>query len=176
MSAGLINPTSGNVLFNGTDIYSLNDNEVSLFRNEKIGYVPQGQSLLSNFSVLENVCLPWFLFKREGSPEERALSLLEKTGISSLAGSYPKELSGGEMRRVAIARSLINSPRLLIADEPTNDLDSETTAEVMKLLCEIAGGGTAVLIVTHELDTLSYGNKTYAMDNGSLTLQPAQQK
>jgi len=171
MSAGLIVPTSGNVLFEGTDIFTLNDKKISFLRNEKIGYVPQGQSLLSNYTVLENVCLPWFLSKRSGTPAKRAFSLLEKTGISALCESFPKELSGGELRRVAIARSLINSPSLLIADEPTNDLDSETTEEVMKLLGEIAGEGTAVLIVTHELDTLSYGNKTYVMNNGNLSLQ-----
>jgi len=171
MCAGLIIPAAGNVLFNGKDIYQFNDKEMSLFRNEKIGFVPQGQSLLSNFSIIENVCLPWFLYKRDGNPTEHALSLLEKTGIADLAEAYPKELSGGEMRRVAIARSLINNPPLLIADEPTNDLDSETTMEVMKLLNTIAGSGTAVLIVTHELDTLSYGNKTYAMNSGNLTLQ-----
>jgi putative ABC transport system ATP-binding protein len=169
MSAGLIKPTGGRVFFEGQDIYQLNDREISLFRNEKTGYVPQGQSLLSNFTVLENVCIPWFLFKREGEAEERALALLEKTGISHLAASYPKELSGGEMRRAAIARSLINNPPLLIADEPTGDLDAETTEEIMKLLSAIAREGTAVLIVTHEPDTLSYGNKTYVMNGGGLT-------
>jgi len=171
MSAGLIVPTSGNVFFEGIDIYKLNDKQTSLFRNEKIGYVPQGQSLLSNYTVLENICLPWFLKKRSGNPAERAHSLLEKIGISALCESYPKELSGGEMRRVVIARSLINSPSLLIADEPTNDLDSETTADVMKLLGSIAREGTAVLIVTHELDTLSYGNQTYVMNDGNMSLQ-----
>jgi len=174
MSAGLIHPTKGNVFFNGTDIYLLNDKNISLFRNEKIGYVPQGQSLLSNFTALENVCLPWFLYKREGEKAhnimQRALTLLERTGIGYLADSYPKELSGGEMRRVAIARSLINNPALLIADEPTNDLDTQTTVEIMKLLSDIAKEGTAVLIVTHELDTLSYGNKTYEMNNGCLSI------
>jgi putative ABC transport system ATP-binding protein len=169
MSAGLIKPTQGTVFFNGNDIYQWNDTEISLFRNEKIGYVPQGQSLLSNFTVLENVCMPWFLFKREGDAEGRAFILLEKVGISHLAASYPKELSGGEMRRVAIARSLINNPALLIADEPTGDLDAETTAEVMRLFSRIAQEGTAVLIVTHELDTLDYGNKTYSMDAGNLS-------
>jgi putative ABC transport system ATP-binding protein len=102
-------------------------------------------------------------------PEERAYRLLEKTGIAHLAASYPKELSGGEMRRVAIARSLINNPALLIADEPTSDLDAETTVEVMRLFSRIAQEGTAVLIVTHELDTLDYGNKTYSMDAGNLS-------
>jgi putative ABC transport system ATP-binding protein len=168
MSAGLIKPTQGTVFFKGNDIYQWSDTEMSLFRNEQIGYVPQGQTLLANFTVLENVCMPWFLFKREGDAEGRAFILLEKVGISHLAASYPRELSGGEMRRVAIARSLINNPALLIADEPTGDLDAETTVEIMRLFNRIAQEGTAILIVTHELDTLDYGNKTYSMDAGHL--------
>ncbi|WP_461248102.1 ABC transporter ATP-binding protein [Treponema sp. R6D11] len=173
MSAGLLKPSAGSVLFEGRDIFSIDDKSISLLRNEKIGFVPQGQSLLSNFTVLENVCIPWFLFKREGEPEERALALLEKTGIVHLAASYPKQLSGGEMRRVAIARALVNSPSLLIADEPTSDMDAETTADIMRLLSAIAKEGTAVLIVTHELDTLSYGNKVYSMNEGNLSLKAA---
>ncbi|MDR0553260.1 MAG: ABC transporter ATP-binding protein [Treponema sp.] len=174
MSVGLITPTAGTVFFEGRDIGRLNDTEISLFRNEKAGFVPQGMSLLANFTVLENVCLPRFLFKRETAPgeplpEERALALLEKTGIVHLAASYPKELSGGEARRVAIARALINRPALFIADEPTGDLDAETTAEIMGLLRDIAQTGTAVLIVTHEPDTLPYGNKAYTMNAGNLT-------
>ncbi len=169
MSAGLLRPSAGTVLFDGQDIFSLADISISLLRNEKIGYVPQGQTLLSNFTVLENVCIPWFLFKREGEPEERALTLLEKTGIDHLAASYPKQLSGGEMRRVAIARALINNPALLIADEPTSDLDAETTADIMRLLSAISKEGTAILIVTHELDTLSFGKKTYSMNSGNLS-------
>jgi putative ABC transport system ATP-binding protein len=168
MSAGLLRPTGGTVLFEGNDIHQLKDRELSFLRNEKIGYVPQGQSLLSNFTVFDNVCIPWFLFKREGDAEGRAFILLEKVGISHLASSYPRELSGGEMRRVSIARALINEPRLLIADEPTGDLDAATTAEIMELFNRIAGEGTAVLMVTHELDTLNYGNKTYAMNEGNL--------
>jgi putative ABC transport system ATP-binding protein len=168
MSAGLLSPTQGTALFEGHDIHRLKDRELSLLRNEKIGYVPQGQSLLSNFTVFDNVCIPWFLFHREGDVEGRAFTLLEKVGISHLAASYPKELSGGEMRRVSIARSLINEPRLLIADEPTGDLDARTTAEIMDLFNRIAREGTAVLMVTHELDTLNYGNRTYLMDEGNL--------
>jgi putative ABC transport system ATP-binding protein len=168
MSAGLLHPSGGTVLFEGHDLHRLRDKELSFLRNEKIGYVPQGQSLLANFTVFDNVCIPWFLFKREGDVEGRAFILLEKVGISHLAASYPKELSGGEMRRVSIARALINEPRLLIADEPTGDLDVETTAEIMRLFSRIAGEGTAVLIVTHELDTLEYGDKTYSMDAGNL--------
>jgi putative ABC transport system ATP-binding protein len=168
MGAGLLRPTGGTVLFEGNDIYGLKDKDISFFRNEKIGYVPQGHSLLSNFSVFDNVCIPWFLFKREGDVEGRAFILLERVGISGLAGSYPRELSGGEMRRAAIARSLINEPRLLIADEPTGDLDAQTTEEIMGLFRSIAGEGTAVLIVTHELEALDYGNRAYSMDGGNL--------
>jgi putative ABC transport system ATP-binding protein len=168
MGAGLLKPTGGSVFFEGKDIYALGDKEISFLRNEKIGYVPQGQSLLSNFTVFDNICIPWFLFKRQGDVEGRAFILLEKVGISHLASSYPRELSGGEMRRVSIARSLINDPQLLIADEPTGDLDTRTTAEIMRLFSQIAGEGTAVLIVTHELDTLNYGNRTYSMDAGNL--------
>jgi putative ABC transport system ATP-binding protein len=173
MGAGLLNPTEGTVFFEGRDIYTLRDKDISLLRNEKIGYVPQGQSLLSNFTVFDNVCIPWFLFKREGDVEGRAFILLEKVGLSHLAASYPKELSGGEMRRAAIARALINEPRLLIADEPTGDLDVQTTAEIMRLFKVVAQEGTAVLIVTHELDTLDYGNKTYSMSEGTLALHTA---
>jgi putative ABC transport system ATP-binding protein len=168
MSAGLLRPTQGTALFEGHDIHRLTDRELSLLRNEKIGYVPQGQSLLANFTVFDNVCIPWFLFHREGDVEGRAFALLEKVGISHLAASYPRELSGGEMRRVSIARSLINEPRLLIADEPTGDLDLRTTAEIMDLFNRIVREGTAVLMVTHELDTLHYGNKTYSMEEGKL--------
>ncbi|MDR2495457.1 MAG: ABC transporter ATP-binding protein [Spirochaetaceae bacterium] len=172
MAAGLLKPTAGTVLFNGDDIARYNDRAVSLFRNEKTGCVPQGQSLLANFTVLENVCIPWFLRKRAGDPEERALTLLENVGIGRLAAAYPKELSGGEMRRAAIARALINNPPLLIADEPTGDLDGETTVKIMNLLNTLAGEGTAVLIVTHEADTLNYGTVAYSMNAGILTLLP----
>ncbi|MDR1128735.1 MAG: ABC transporter ATP-binding protein [Treponema sp.] len=169
MGAGLLRPTSGTVLFEGKDIHRLRDKELSFLRNEKIGYVPQGQSLLSNFTVLDNVLIPWFLFSREGDAEGRAFLLLEKTGISRLAASYPRARSGGEARRVSIARALVNGPRLLIADEPAGDLDARTAAEIMGLFSRIAGEGTAVLIVTHELDALDYGNKTYSMDAGNLS-------
>jgi putative ABC transport system ATP-binding protein len=169
MGVGLLKPTRGTVLFEGRDIYGLGDRELSWLRNEQIGYVPQGQSLLSNFTVLDNLCIPWFLFKREGDPEGRGFLLLEKVGISHLGASYPRELSGGEMRRVSIARALMNGPRVLIADEPTGDLDAGTTAEIMGLFRRIAGEGTAVLMVTHELDTLEYGNKSYVMEGGNLT-------
>jgi putative ABC transport system ATP-binding protein len=169
--AGLLKPSSGTVTMDGRSILTLSDKEASLLRNSEIGYVPQGQSLLANLTVLENVSLPLYLFKHDWDAEEtaaRALALLEQVGIGHLAASYPKHLSGGELRRVSIARSLINKPALLIADEPTGDLDRETTAGIMELFRRIAAEGTAVLLVTHELDTLEYGNRVYTMDGGNL--------
>jgi putative ABC transport system ATP-binding protein len=170
--AGLLKPDSGAVNLDGKSILTLSDLEASLLRNTQIGYVPQGQSLLANLTVLENVSLPQYLFKNDADPEKiatQALALLEQVGIGHLAASYPKQLSGGELRRVSIARSLINKPGLVIADEPTGDLDSETTKGIMELFRRIAEEGAAVLLVTHELDTLEYGNRVYTMDGGKLT-------
>ncbi|MFV0528324.1 MAG: ABC transporter ATP-binding protein [Lachnospiraceae bacterium] len=167
--SGLLLPTSGSLLYNGDDISMYSDKELSLFRNTRIGYVPQGQSTLSNLSVLDNVRLPYYLFKREGDNTQRAQQLLEELGISHLTDSFPKALSGGELRRVSIARALINEPPLLIADEPTSDLDAQTTAGIMQLFQDIAAQGTAVLLVTHELDTLSYSQSTYVMSDGRLS-------
>jgi ABC-type lipoprotein export system ATPase subunit len=169
--AGLLNPTSGSVEMDGRIISTLNDAEVSLYRNSKIGYVSQGQTILSNLTVLDNVRLPFYFFKRDGDATEKALLLLEQVGILHLAGSYPKQLSGGELRRVSIARALINDPGLLIADEPTSDLDAQTTGEIMQLFRLISQKGTAVLMVTHELDTVSYGKRTFVMVSGVLTEQ-----
>lgn len=169
IAAGLLKPDSGNVLFENRDIFSLSDGEISRLRNSKIGYVPQGQSILSSLTVLDNIRLPFYLFKREGEPEKRAMLLLEKLGISDLYDSFPSQLSGGELRRVAIARALINSPPVIIADEPTSDLDESTTKSIMKLFVQIREEGTAVLLVTHETDIKSYGGRTYTMNAGALT-------
>lgn len=167
--AGLLKPTDGSIEIDGKNIVNLTDKEVSLYRNSQIGYVPQGQSTIASLSVLDNVRLPYYLFKREKDITELALDLLEKTGISHLKDSYPKQLSGGELKRIGIARALINSPDYIILDEPTSDLDTQTTKEIMELLRKIANAKTAVIMVTHELDVLDYGDYTYVMDAGVLT-------
>lgn len=169
MLASLVTPTSGSIEVEGQNILSIKDKETSLYRNTKIGYIPQGHSTLSNLSVLDNVKLPYFFFQREGNISERALHLLEQVGIPHLAKLYPKQISGGELRRVSIARALINNPSILIADEPTSDLDNQTTIDIMKLFSQISQNGTAILMVTHELDTVDYGNSVYVMDSGTLT-------
>lgn len=169
MIAGLLEPTKGQILFDNKDITSLSDEEVSIYRNTDIGYIMQGKSLLKNLTVLDNVLLPYYLFSRDEDITKRALELLDQVGILHLKDTYPSKLSGGELRRVAIARALINNPKLLLADEPTSDLDSENTAEIMKLFQKISSKGTAVIMVTHELDTLRFGNDIYRMDGGSIS-------
>lgn len=168
--AGLLTPSAGDILWNEKRISRLSDEEASRFRNEQIGYVMQGNASLANLTVLENVCLPWQIYPRKGEIRERALKLLEQVNISHLKDSYPSKLSGGEVKRMSIARALINQPGLLLADEPTGDLDKENTEEIMKLFREIADRGTTVIVVTHELDTLRYGDLTYSMEQGRLSV------
>ena len=168
--AGLLSPSSGKIVWNGKVISDLKDEEISLFRNEQIGYVMQGNSALSNLTVWENVCLPYLLYSRKGDITERAKKLLKQVGIEHLKNSYPAQLSGGELKRMSIARALINEPGILLADEPTGDLDADNTESIMKLFREIADEGTTVIAVTHELDTLSFGDKVYVIHNGVLSL------
>jgi putative ABC transport system ATP-binding protein len=169
MIAGLLEPTSGEIVFEGRELSNLGDEDLSFLRNSRIGYIPQGRSVLANFSVLDNVKLPFYLYKRHENPTERALRLLEQVGILHLAKTYPAELSGGELRRVAIARSLVTEPRLLIADEPTGDLDPETTEEVIKLFAQVSrDNGVAVLLVTHD-ESVARGGRHFSMDSGRLS-------
>ncbi len=173
MVSGLLTPTSGSIEVDGQYILSLSDREASRYRNSKVGYVLQGQSALANLTVLDNVRLPRYFDKRDNDDVEEALRLLKKVGIEHLAGAYPRQLSGGELKRVSIARALINNPDYLIADEPTSDVDAQTTAEILELIKSITQKGTAVLVVTHELDMLEYGNRTLVMEAGVLTERPA---
>ncbi|MGP1368127.1 MAG: ABC transporter ATP-binding protein [Treponema sp.] len=166
--AGLLNADSGTVLYNDKNIFEFSDNEKSFYRNEYIGFVPQTIGSLPNLSVLDNVRLPHFLFKRDGDGKDRALFLLEMMGIAGLKDELPKNLSGGETKRMLIARALMNSPAVLIADEPTSDLDASTTKDVMSALKSINAEGTAVIIVTHDNDILSSDIKTYTMSDGCL--------
>jgi putative ABC transport system ATP-binding protein len=168
--AGLLPPDSGSITFEGVNIVKLNDMQLSKLRNEKLGYIPQGHCLLDNFSVIDNICLPYYLKKRDGDPYITAQKLLERVGIAHLANQYPAQLSGGELRRAAIARGLINSPKLIIADEPTGDLDPVNSANIMALFAEIAKTGAAVLVVTHELQKPVYCDRRLTMSNGELRI------
>lgn len=166
--SGLLKPTEGKIFAKGKDMSDFSDREISKYRNEVIGFVPQSLGTLPNLNVLENVSLPYYLFKRDDSAYEKAAMLLDEMGILHLKDDFPKNLSGGELKRVLIARSMINSPELLILDEPTSDLDKNTTMEIMDLLKKINSKGTALIIVTHELDILKYGNTLCQMEDGTL--------
>ncbi|MCO6557050.1 MAG: ABC transporter ATP-binding protein [Gilliamella sp.] len=167
MIAGLLTPTQGKITINNTNLFDLNDQQVSAFRNQHIGYIPQGSSLLPNLTAIDNIRLPFYLTKRENqNPLNEAKRLLEKAKISHLQDTYPAHMSGGEMRRIAILRALICKPQIIIADEPTSDLDEESAAEIMQLLSEIHQQGTALLIVTHDHDVARYSQKVMKMSAG----------
>jgi ABC-type lipoprotein export system ATPase subunit len=168
MIAGLLPPTSGSIALDGTDIYTLKNKEISGLRNTRLGYIPQGAGALSYLSVFDNVRLPYFLSKRQGDASGRASFLLDEVGISPLADLLPSQLSGGELRRALVARALMNEPDVLIADEPTSDLDVETTWEIMELFNRVSKNGTAILLVTHGLNTLECGNRVLTMASGRL--------
>ncbi len=165
MLCGILPPSSGCVFLDGIDIYSLPDDEQSSLRRKKMGVVPQGQSALGNFSVLENVMLPFLIHDElENDSENYALGLLEKTQIAHLRDVSSGELSGGEMRRMAIARALVRKPSYIFADEPTGDLDDENTGFVLSLLRMAADEGAGVFVVTHEEGVKEYADKVYTME------------
>lgn len=167
--AGLTFPSSGKVLFSGQDIFSLTDKELSAYRNSKIGFIPQVSSVLSNLTVLDNVRLPFFLMKRQGDPTGEAVKILGMLGIEKLMEKSPKRLSGGQLKRVAIARAMINKPDFILADEPTSDLDDQTAMEIIKVFTELAVNGTGIIMITHDLETLGHANKQYNLIGGHLT-------
>jgi putative ABC transport system ATP-binding protein len=165
---GLLAPDEGMVSLGGAELYSLSDRELSRLRNRRIGYIPQGSSLLASLNVLRNVQLPFCLYRRDGDVSERAQRLLEGMGIAHLAGQHPEQLSGGEARRASIARALINQPDLLLADEPTGDLDQENSEQVMRLFAKVAAQDTTVIVVTHEQENLSHATRHLMMRDGTI--------
>ena len=161
--AGLLSPTNGSITSDGVDLYSLGDKELSLYRNKNIGYIPQGISAVSSLTVLENDMLPVNIYG-VNDVKEKAVHLLKRLGLEKLMDFYPSELSGGELRRTSIARALINSPKMIFADEPTNDLDKENTDFVLKLLKEKSIEGASVVIVSHDDAALEYADDIIRMD------------
>ena len=154
--SGLQKPDSGQLTINDIELNNLDDKELSEFRNQNIGFISQEQSFLENFTVLDNVRLPAFLGKKkidDTSAKEisaRAEQLLDSLGIAHLAQNYPSTLSGGENHRVLIARALINNPQILLADEPTDSVDSERTDEIIKIFRRLADEGKTILIASHD--------------------------
>ena len=168
MLAGILTPTAGHVRLDGTDLYSLRDEELSRLRNERIGLVPQGHTALRALTVLDNVLLPSILYSRDEAPAERARELLAAVGLDDLADAAPTELSGGELRRMAIARALLMDPAIVIADEPTAGLDSANATAVLTLLRDAADRAAAVLVVSHEAEAQRFADRSYVMEDGHL--------
>jgi putative ABC transport system ATP-binding protein len=168
MLAGLIRPTTGTVKLSGRDIANLPEDEMAGLRAKEIGFVFQFSGLIPTITALENVLLPTLFCPDGAGSRKRAVELLRKVGMSHREDAYPRTLSSGEMKRVAIARALINDPSILIADEPTGDLDADTELEIMELFRELNHDGTTIVMVTHNPDLVPYATRTYGMDRGKL--------
>jgi putative ABC transport system ATP-binding protein len=168
MMAGMLVPTGGSICIDDTDIYSMKEEERSRLRNDRIGLIPQGHTALRSLTVLENVMLPFVLYHRETPPEDRAKELLQKVGLFDMKDERPNALSGGELRRMAVARALLMKPEVLLADEPTAGLDDENVELVMELLRSAADEGASVLLVTHENEARKYADRVFNMDGGRL--------
>src|SRR5688572_1446100 len=163
-------PTAGKVLFDGEDIYTRREAEIAAFRNREIGFVFQFHHLLPDFTALENVMLPGLIARESSSAvRARAESLLARVGLKERVGHRPGELSGGEQQRVAVARALARRPRLLLADEPTGNLDPETAAGVQDLLLELnQEHGTALVVATHSAHLAQAMMRTLRLTGGRL--------
>jgi ABC-type lipoprotein export system ATPase subunit len=171
LAAGMTRPTSGDVLFGGIRLWDLPDRRQALLRNQKMGFIFQFPSLLPSLTVLENTVLPTTFapdHAKNGS-YDRAARLLETVGLTQKLGAYPRQLSAGQQQRVVIARALINQPEVVLADEPTSNLDEETEREIMELFREIhATTGVTILMVTHTGHLTSNGTRLFQMVGGIL--------
>lgn len=163
----LDSPTSGKYILNGKDVSGMPDNDLAEVRNKEIGFVFQQFNLLPRLTAAENVSLP-LIYSGIGKKErhERALSVLEKVQLADRWHHKPNELSGGQIQRVAIARALINNPSIILADEPTGNLDTKTSAEVMDIFNGIQAAGNTVILVTHEEDIAGYAHRVVRLRDG----------
>jgi putative ABC transport system ATP-binding protein len=160
-------PTSGRYLLDGIDVSRLNDNRLAELRSKKFGFVFQDFNLLSRATALSNVELP-LVYSGGGSKRQRAMEALERVGLGKRAKHKPTELSGGEQQRVAIARALVNSPSLILADEPTGNLDSASTEEIIAIFQQLHREGITVAIVTHEADIAAKTQRVIRLRDGKV--------
>lgn len=162
-------PTSGSYILNGTDVSKMSDDDLAEVRNTEIGFVFQQFNLLPRLTAAENVALP-LIYAGTGKKErmERAMEALKKVALADRSHHKPNELSGGQIQRVAIARALVNNPAILLADEPTGNLDSKTSVEVMDIFSSIQAAGNTVVLVTHEEDIAAYAKRVVRLRDGSI--------
>jgi putative ABC transport system ATP-binding protein len=163
-------PTKGSYFLDGVDVAAMNKDQLAMLRNRKIGFVFQSFNLLSRTSALENVELPLMYNRKISSKEmrDRAMDALEAVGLTDRAHHFPNQLSGGEQQRVAIARSLVNQPVVILADEPTGNLDTRTSLEVMGIFQRLNEKGITVVIVTHEPDIASFTKRNVTFRDGRI--------
>lgn len=166
--AGLETPEKGVVRIDGADLYAMRRKAQSSFRNQKIGYIFQNYHLLPELTALENVAVPGAISGRDST--ELALKALDRVGLRDRSDHLPSELSGGEQQRVAIARAIVNEPKVLFADEPTGNLDSRNSAEIMKILLDLASEhGVTLVVVTHDQNLAKAGDRTLVIKDGSVS-------
>lgn len=160
-------PTSGSYILNGQDVSKMRDDELAEIRNKEIGFVFQTFNLLPRTTALDNVALP-MIYAGYGKAERsaRAKEVLEQVNLGDRMDHQPNQLSGGQRQRVAIARALVNKPSIILADEPTGNLDSKTSVEIMKLFDEIHQNGNTVILVTHEEDIAAYAHRVIRLRDG----------
>lgn len=167
-------PTAGRYLLDGIDVRRLDDDQLAGIRNRKIGFVFQSFNLIPRATALHNVEMP-LIYAREQRRRERALACLEAVGLASRARHLPTELSGGEQQRVAIARALVTEPAILLADEPTGNLDSEASLEIMRLLVGLNDAGRTVVLITHEPDIARFAKRVVRLRDGLVVADELQQ-
>jgi putative ABC transport system ATP-binding protein len=160
-------PTDGTYKLDGVDVSGLNDNELSEIRNRKIGFVFQSFNLIPRTSAVRNVELP-MVYAGTSDRRAKAVEALEKVGLGQRAKHMPSELSGGQQQRVAIARAIVTNPVMILADEPTGNLDSASTAEIMRLLVELNKTGRTVVLITHEAEVASYAKRVITLRDGRI--------
>jgi putative ABC transport system ATP-binding protein len=168
---GIDRPSEGSVLIHGIRVDKLSESELATRRGKNVGVVFQFFQLLPTLTILENVMLPidfWNTYPKN-ERKARALALLEKVGIGEQAGKFPSALSGGQQQRVAIARALANDPPLIVADEPTGNLDSQTATAIFELFADLARTGKTVIVVTHEREFSSYFENTFNIADGMIS-------